>query len=189
MSHLKRLSNDPAVHVEVDRLVDLSSATSRQIAQLARDLRPSVLDDLGLVAALRSCTHEMSERVGVPVELSVLGSVPRLSRDAETAVFRVVQEALTNVAKHAGARAVRVDLSADADVLRFSVSDDGRGFDPSAVEARTGESGPSGLGLTGIRERVQLLDGSVEISSRPGLGTCVAATVPIGPAESIEEAA
>src|SRR5205814_3241521 len=105
----------------------------RQLSGLAHDLRPSVLDHLGLVAALRSYGREFEQRFDLRVALSVRGTVPRLRPDAETAAFRIVQEALTNVAKHAQARRVAVLVRASDGEMRIEVDDDGRGFDPAAL--------------------------------------------------------
>jgi two-component system sensor histidine kinase UhpB len=189
LAHLKRLSDDRAVQDEVDRLVEVSAEAGRQIAALARDLRPSVLDDLGLVPALRSYVREVAERTGLEVELSTHGAVPRLSSDAETAIFRVVQEALTNVAKHAQAEHAWVELTPEAEELLVEVRDDGRGFaDPTPRPSIDGTT-PSGLGLTGIRERIQLLEGAVQITSAPGEGTRILARVPIEGARPAGKAA
>jgi signal transduction histidine kinase len=130
----------------------------------------------------------MGERTEIAIDVVVEGAIPRLGSDAETALFRVVQESLTNVAKHAAAGQVAVRIEAADDELRLSVRDDGRGFDPDALPDRP-SGGPSGLGLAGIKERIQLLGGTVEISSTPGLGTCLNATVPIALPEPMERAA
>lgn len=177
LSRLKRLSHDAVVAKEVDHLVILASDSSRQISALARDLRPAVLDDLGLVPALRSYTHELAARIDLPVSFAVSGTVPRLAPDAETAIFRVVQEALTNVAKHAHAQHAWVELAVEGGHLAARVRDDGRGFDPQAMGTRPG----AGLGLAGIRERVQLLGGQFELRSTVGEGSTVLVTVPMIP--------
>jgi signal transduction histidine kinase len=189
LGRIKQLSSDPAVGAEVDQLVELSAETGRQIARLARDLRPSVLDDLGLVPALRTCAREFSDRIGVEVDLSASGDIPRLSRDAETTIFRIVQEALTNVAKHARASRVWIELGADQRRLTVSVRDDGRGFEAPTAAAEPRDGGSGGLGLAGIRERAGLLEGSVEISSAPGQGTRLVATVPLDAANPVRKAA
>jgi signal transduction histidine kinase len=181
LSRVQRLARDEATVAEVDRLITLATQTGRQISALARDLRPSVLDDLGLVPALRSYSREFSERIGVPVQFALSGPLPRLAPEAETAVFRVVQEALTNVAKHAQAGHAWVNLAAIGDQLQVEVRDDGRGFDPNTVtqvRSLNGSSG-AGLGLNGIRERVQLLGGQVDLASENGGGTRIRVTFPL----------
>jgi signal transduction histidine kinase len=172
LAHLRRLVKDPACAEEIERLTALTTDTGRQITGLARDLRPSVLDDLGLLPALRSYAQEISSRVGIPVDVAVRGAVPRLSADAETAVFRIVQEALTNVAKHARAQHAWVDLVADDGHLSLTVRDDGRGFDADGHRTAPGR----GLGLAGIRERAHLLHGRVRIDAASGQGTRLTVT-------------
>ncbi len=182
LAHLQQLSNDPTMRDEVARLIDLSSETGRQIAQQARDLRPAAIDDLGLVPALRGCAREFAERTGVEIAFSSAPGVPRLSRDAELATFRIVQEALTNVAKHACATRCQVSLDSDAQEMTITVRDDGRGFDATCaapIPSRNGAEGVPGLGLIGMRERVDLLGGSVSITSSAGAGTVLVATIPL----------
>ncbi len=176
LARVQKLTTSPEAAAELDRLVALAAETGHQVASLARDLRPAVLDDLGLIPALRTYTHEFTDRIGVPVALDVAGSIPRISTDAETAIFRVVQEALTNVAKHAHARHVWLQVSLQGGELRVVVRDDGRGFDPRA-KVDVGRS--SGLGLAGIEERVRLLDGTFELTSEVGKGTSILVSIPV----------
>lgn len=177
LGHLRRIARDSDVIAEVDRLSHLSSQTVHQIASLARDLRPSVLDDLGLMPALRGYIHEFGERYGIRIDLSASTVIPRLPPEAETALFRVVQEALTNVAKHARAQRAWVDIDAPNGELRLAVRDDGRGFDSRAIARRDGHGHGPGLGLVGMRERVQLLGGELVIDSSEE-GTCLRVTLP-----------
>jgi signal transduction histidine kinase len=168
---VQRSALDAATRGEVQRLMELCATTTRRLAALARDLRPSVLDDFGLLPAVRSLVREFADRYGVATELHVHGDVPRLASEAETAVYRVVQEALTNVARHARASRVDVTLETRGSELHVRVQDNGRGFDPRA--------GPPGIGLAGIQERVQLLEGEFAITSRLDDGTVVAVSVPV----------
>jgi signal transduction histidine kinase len=187
LAHVKRVATDPVLAEEIDRLTVLAARTGRQVAGLARDLRPSVLDDLGLVPALRGLVREFTDRFGVPVELSVHGSVPRLAPDAETTVFRVVQEALTNVAKHAAATRVWVDLAVgEGAALHLVVRDDGRGFDPARLGPAGRSREQSGLGLGGIHERVRLLEGELAIETAPGAGTRLRVRLPLDTAPAAE---
>lgn len=144
------------------------------VRQLAFDLRPTVLDDVGLVAALRRLTGDLSARHGLVVGLSVdgLDDDGRCATEVETVVYRVVQEALTNVVRHARATRADVRLALAGGRLRAVVTDDGVGFDPAAARNRS-------LGLLGIRERTSLVDGRVGITSAPGWGTTVALEVPV----------
>ena len=173
LDHVRRACPDSGARAEVDQLIELASSAGRQIGALARDLRPAVLDDLGLVAALRSYSREYADRVGISVDVSAPASLPRLGPAVETAIFRVVQEALTNIAKHARATRARVELVVKQPRLTVRVEDDGVGFDTTRLNGHTG------LGLNGINERVGLLGGLCEVRSRPGVGTTITASIPL----------
>jgi signal transduction histidine kinase len=196
LTRVQHLTRDPAMVAELESLVALAGETGRQIGALARDLRPAVLDDLGLIPALRSYVREFSSRISLPIEFSVSGSVPRLWPEAETTIFRVVQEALTNVAKHARALHAWVHLGAHDGQLLVQIRDDGQGFDANAVaRPNPHQRGQRpGLGLAGIRERVHLLGGRCNIESEPGVGTRLLMTFQVGgdvaprPVHSHEEA-
>lgn len=142
---------------------------------LALDLRPSVLDDLGLPAALRSYVDRWARDAHVEAHLSI-DAIPRLAPELETSCFRVAQEALTNVARHAQARQVWLDLHLVSDALELQVRDDGVGFDVVAARERA-ISGAS-MGLLGMLERVVLLSGEVDLSSTRGGGTQLRARFP-----------
>lgn len=145
------------------------------LRRLSHELRPTVLDDLGLMPALEFLAEGISKRVGLPV--SVEG--PRRGRfpfSTETAVYRAVQEALNNVAKHARATRVQVRVGRQSGMIHCSVKDDGVGFEVSAEMKRKGDRG---LGLIGIRERLDALGGKLEIFSQPGKGTEMLITVPL----------
>jgi signal transduction histidine kinase len=143
---------------------------SRTIRKIMTTLRPPMLDDFGLPPALRWYADLYSERTGIAVSVQVDQGFPRLSEERETALFRIVQEALTNAAKHADARQVTVRLARDGCMVRLSIGDDGRGFNyPAAQVHRNG----SGWGLTTMRERVELIGGSFHLDSVPGVGTTV----------------
>lgn len=145
----------------------------REVHGLAVRLRPTSLDDIGLEPALSQLIAEWSSRSGVRAECHASGIGPgRLPAEVETTVYRVVQEALTNVAKHAGATAVSVVVTRPDGFVSVVVEDNGAGFDPGAA--------PKGrLGLLGMRERVELVGGTIEIESSPGAGTTVVAQIPI----------
>jgi signal transduction histidine kinase len=153
---------------------ELVSDALADVRQLAFDLRPTVLDDIGLVAALRRLTGDLAARHGfvVDVALDGLSEDGRFPTEVETVVYRVVQEALTNVVRHARARRVSVQLTQDRACLRAVVTDDGTGFDPEATGGRS-------LGLLGMRERATLVGGRVEIASAPGAGTRMELEVPV----------
>ncbi len=151
----------------------------RRTRNFSLDLRPSILDDFGLGAALRWCAERQAQRAGLAVELVADLPGERLPAPVETACFRVAQEALTNVVRHAGARRVRIEARRLGGEVHLSVHDDGAGFDPAAA---TGGQG-AGFGLRGMRERVELLGGAFAIDSQPGQGTTVSVRVPLAPAE------
>jgi PAS domain S-box-containing protein len=150
-------------------LLDTSVAATRRIAA---DLRPLVLDDLGLVPAVEWLVQNFTQRHGVPCTLDIDEDL-ELGEPHATGVFRIVQESLANVAKHAGASRVGVRVAREGAVLLLQVQDDGAGFDPAAPRR------PQSLGLAGLRERSQLLHGEVRIESAPGRGTRVEARVPL----------
>ncbi|MBI2837061.1 MAG: PAS domain S-box protein [Acidobacteria bacterium] len=149
----------------------------RKIRDLSLDLRPLVLDDLGLVAALRSCASRQSRLSGFEVSFTATPDELRLSPDLETACFRIAQETLTNAARHAHARRVRLEIRREGCDLHLSIKDDGIGFDVSSALGRAsrGES----LGLLGMRERASLLGGEIEVESAPAHGTEVRVRLPI----------
>jgi signal transduction histidine kinase len=144
----------------------------QDVRRLAVELRPKVLDDFGLVAALERLTETFSEQTGIEVDFhSALGET-RLPSEVETALFRVVQEALTNVVKHAGARRISVSVARRDGGVAAVIEDDGAGFDASATRE-------GGVGLLGMRERLALLDGRLEIESSERSGTTIVAEVPL----------
>jgi signal transduction histidine kinase len=147
----------------------------QSVRDLALDLRPSVLDDFGLPAALRWYVDRLARAAGVEAHLAV-EDVPRLEPELETACFRVAQEALTNVARHARARNVWLGLRYDRARLQLSVRDDGTGFDVGAAHDRAGAG--ASMGLLGMQERVSLLGGDLEIVCPPIGGTEVQARFP-----------
>jgi two-component system sensor histidine kinase UhpB len=163
----------------VRRLRDLAVQTLEEIRNLALDLRPSLLDDLGLVAAVRWYARTSATRADLDVDVALdgLDERDRLPPDVETTVFRVVQEGLTNIVKHARARRVAVELVRAPDGLIVRVSDDGRGMPPFDVAAaeRTGH-----LGLFGMVERAKLLGGEITIGPRAGGGTRLELRLPVG---------
>jgi signal transduction histidine kinase len=165
------------VRTRVEDARALANRTLSGVHQLILDLRPSVLDDLGLVPAIRWLAARHLEPLGVAVRCELEDLDRRIPVEMETALFRVVQEALTNVARHARAESVLIQLSVSAATLEIEIEDDGEGFEPQAVA--TAEPSGRGLGLMGIRERVELLGGSVRIDSSPRQGTRVLVRVPL----------
>jgi signal transduction histidine kinase len=160
----------------IDHALDLVDTGIRGIRSVVHSLRPSLLDDLGLLPALRSLITEFTERSGLAVTLEAPATVAPLTKDAELALFRALQEALSNVARHAEAGRVAVTIRQDADSLTLAVQDDGRGL-PEGVTPATIER-PGHMGITGMRERIGALGGTVAVETTPGAGVEVRVTVP-----------
>jgi signal transduction histidine kinase len=164
-----------------DRLVEAKGLTVRTLEELHRlifDLRPSVLDDLGLLSAIRWYAERHLERRGIAVRCEFSGVPDRLAPELETALFRVCQEAITNIAKHSGAETVLIQCLARDDRISIEIEDDGKGFSPESLPPPAARE--RGLGLLGMRERVELFGGTLELDSAPGQGTRIAVTVPVG---------
>ncbi len=152
---------------------NLNAETLREVRALAMGLRPAMLDELGLGPALRWQGREFSRRSGVPVTVQIDGDLDGLPETHRTCVYRIVQETLTNCARHAQAKSIRISLYGRNDRINLSVQDDGAGFDQDGATAR-------GLGLIGIQERVRELEGKVMVTSHPDKGTIVEVEVPVG---------
>ncbi len=166
----------PPEQQRLSRLRAIAEDTLRELRKMIYDLRPTILDDLGLAAAIRWYVKEHVEPQGLQVDLALTGLDERMPHHIETAVFRIVQEALTNILKHADARRAWVAVTLSDGQVRLSVADDGRGFDPQAVP-RAGDG--RGLGLMGMQERTELLGGTWKITSRPQAGTRIEAVIPV----------
>jgi len=165
------------VKVCLERIHTLTLQTLDGVHELLYDLRPSMLDHLGLMPAIRWFTESRLEPHGVRVNISEYNNSCRLLPEAEIAIFRVVQEAVTNISRHAGARNVKICCDLKAEMAKIEISDDGIGFDPSLVSLSpdTGQ----GFGLLGMSERLELVGGSFVINSSPGEGTCIDIRVPL----------
>jgi PAS domain S-box-containing protein len=148
------------------------------LRRFSRGLRPSVLDDLGLVPALRSVIAELGERTGIEASFTHSGSEARLSPDCEVALFRICQEGLRNVERHSGASRVTVKLSVEPAAVRLSIADNGRGF--VMPESTTRLAARGRLGLAGLQERATLVGGECRIASAPGKGTRITVRLPGG---------
>lgn len=151
---------------------DLVRSTLQDVRRLAVELRPKALDDFGLVAALERLTESFAEQTGIDIEFVHTLPDGRLPSDLETALYRIVQESLTNVVKHARASNVSIVLSGAAGSASVVVEDDGVGFEPGRLSG-------DGIGLLGMRERIGILGGTVTLESRPGAGTTFRAEIPL----------
>jgi two-component system, NarL family, sensor histidine kinase UhpB len=170
-------SDDPRIQEVAGRLEQSTVAALEGVRRLALELRPPALDDLGLAEALGELCQRFREATGCSIKLDVRGMRGRLSAEVELVLYRVAQEALTNVAKHAKATLVTVDLERTEHDVSLSVKDNGTGFDRSRFSPSDGVG--LGLGLFGMEERATLLGGTLRIWSTPGQGTEVFAFVPL----------
>jgi signal transduction histidine kinase len=158
----------PDLYAENLRIVE---EALQQVRSLAMALRPSMLDDLGLAPALKWMAEQSATRGGFEVKFHQERTLGRLAPDIETACFRIVQEALTNITRHAHARQVDISLRRDSSDVLLQVSDDGVGFDTGAMHERA--TNGASLGVLGMQERATLLGGQLDISSQPGKGSTV----------------
>jgi two-component system sensor histidine kinase UhpB len=175
---LERAKSATEMRGQINELRELTLQTLEAVRKLAVELRPTTLDDLGLLAALEAYTDSYRSRMPLQVEFAVRGfddDSARLPPQLELVLYRVVQEALTNAAKHSGAQHVRVELRRARDELIARVTDDGQGFDVDDVM----RSRERGLGLFGMQERLALVRGTLIIDSSPGEGTSIEALVPV----------
>jgi signal transduction histidine kinase len=162
---------------ELDRILKQVRATVSDARRVIANLRPTVLDDLGLAAAV-SLEVERLSKEGYHVDYDERLGNERLPGEMEIALFRVTQEALTNMRKHAGTKWVSIELGRRNGEVHLEVRDRGRGFDPAALETLGGGPGER-VGLEGMRERISMLGGQLEIQSRPDDGTSIAANIPL----------
>ncbi len=172
------LADDPeAVKEQLAALGESASGAVEEVRRMMSDLRPSILDDMGLESAVRWYTETHLENEGIGVELDLQRNHAPLSPNVEISAFRVFQEAITNVVKHAGASKVSISLTYDNDQMGGMIEDDGVGFELSAVQP--GADGGWSVGLLGMTERVSLLGGSLIIDSTPDSGTKVKFEIPL----------
>lgn len=175
---LRVVENTPPDNAEftqrAEELRELVTDTLDDVRQLAFDLRPTVLDDIGLVAGIERLIETFRVRQGLTVTLAFggLDDDERLPRETETVIYRIVQEALTNVTRHAGTTTARVEFSVAEGRVAVEVRDDGQGFDPELVAGS--------LGLLGMTERAALIDATIRVESSPGVGTTVRLEAPRG---------
>jgi PAS domain S-box-containing protein len=173
---IERKATDPqAVQAEVFVMNRMLESVLEELHRLAMDLRPASLDHLGLATALRQHVAMVNEKYGLEAKFEMLGPQDRLPDDIEIAFYRIVQEALNNVVRHARAKHVDVAIDRRADCLVLIIEDDGKGFDPQAAIERGDR-----LGLFGMRERAEMLGGNLIIESTPGKGTTLVVEVPYG---------
>ena len=169
--------DSPSLQERVTAMLSLTDSTIASVRRISSELRPGLLDDLGLGAAVEWLAQDFRSRTGIDCALESGLDTLALDTKLSTAVFRILQEALTNVARHSGATRVAISIRRDDGRLTLTVKDDGRGISEAEVAGKTS------LGLVGMRERVLLLGGEVRITGEPGKGTTVTARLPLGQPE------
>lgn len=173
LKNLQTACGDPRLEQQTESLRRVAAQTLDEVHEISMRLRPHILDDLGLSAALERLTREWQERYKIPLDLLIHCGEERLPGEVETAIYRIVQESLTNAARHAGAQSASVLVERRGQAVIAVVEDDGQGFDPTQTP------GERHLGLAGMRERAELLGGKLTIESQPGAGTSVHVQIPI----------
>lgn len=174
------LSENAALRDGFERVRDIAQRTLDETRALSHDLRPTILDDFGLVAALHWFADEYTRTFGVPVEVHAEQPDQALTPEMELALFRIAQEALTNSGKYAEASRGCVELTFPDEMAQLTVEDNGKGFEP---RDRAGPTRQGGLGLYGMEERAELLGGRLAVESEPGKGTRITALIPLVPLE------
>lgn len=165
---LERCSSLEDVKVQTEDIRQLALRTLQEVRRLAADLRPAALDDLGLISALEGYIYNYASKTHIEVDFQPHDlDTLRLAHDVEIVLYRVIQEALTNIARHANASQVMVNIERDQECIRVLVTDDGCGFDAAALLKKADH----GLGILGMQERIQLIGGRFRIDSAPGSGT------------------
>ena len=173
----RRIQPDDAIGQRyLESIRTLADSSVNAIRDIALLLRPSMLDDLGLIPALEWQAREVSRRTGIKVEVVAENVPDLLSDEVRTCIYRVVQEALQNVSRHSGAKTAVITVRDVGGALFLSVADDGRGFDPERTR---------GVGMLGIEERIRQLGGRLQVESAPGKGTTLRSALPVGAARTV----
>ena len=168
----KQLNHDQALEKQLQAITDMIAHVTRSIRRISTQLRPAVLDDIGLVEAMKWQTEEFEKRFSIPVTAFFSDIPDNLQQDIAVTLFRIYQETLTNIVRHAAASHVEVRLTADHRHIGLEVQDDGRGFEEEKIGSKRT------LGLLGMKERALVIGGEFEISSRPGKGTSIKILIP-----------
>jgi signal transduction histidine kinase len=166
---------DPTLKTKIADTQRLVENSVIAVHQFARDLRPTVLDDFGLVPALHAYTKDLAARKKIAIQLTVFAGVEALESAKRTVLFRVAQEALTNIIRHAEATQIKIVITDISGMVRMEINDNGKSFQ---VEKILLAKNPQRLGLIGMKERLEMVGGSVAIKSAPGKGTTVRAEIP-----------
>jgi PAS domain S-box-containing protein len=182
---MQRLSHTSSLAIPLAESMDIIEQAIQQVRNLSLDLRPSMLDDLGLLATLRWYLDRQAKWAGFITQFTADPPDMQLPSNLETVCFRLVQEALTNVMRHAQAQRVQINLQQHQTELELFIQDDGLGFEVEATLARVAHG--TGLGLLGMQERVALLGGQLDINSAPGRGVEIRVCLPLSPRDGYEK--
>ena len=180
---LERAGTAEEAQKRVHELRELTALALEDVRRVSVDLRPTILDDLGLAPALEWRVDEMNKSDDVSATFTAKGLETRMPRNMELVFYRIGQEALNNIGRHAHARHIHVSLTQSDSTMSLIVQDDGRGFDPQHIESDERQ----GLGLEGMRERITMIDGELTIDSSPGAGSTVTALAPLPDAKQSRE--
>lgn len=182
--NLELLSNPENQKEEIEKRIkdckQLVKTTIEDVRRFSHELRPAILDDLGLLPAFQSHARGYMERTGIEIQINGLRDIDEISDELKTVLYRIFQESLNNIAKHAHASKVKIDITHQGDKLNFKIQDNGVGFNTDDVLNRDVKSG--GLGIKGIRERVELIGGELNLKSKPNKGTELWVSIPYGEA-------
>ncbi len=173
--------NTDGLQKKIARTQKLVEKSVNIVHRFARDLRPTLLDDLGLIPALHSYLKEFTKRTKVRISFTAFAGAEKLSSPRRTVLYRVAQSALNNIAQHARATQVGISIQKEKNSLRMTVHDDGRSFDVERVLFAKNRHRRKGLGLLGMRERIEMVGGTFSIASAPGKGTTIIAQLPFPP--------
>ncbi len=184
LENVNHMNVDASTSLELERSIKLVEASVNQVRELSLELRPPELDHLGLISALRWYIDRQAEHAGLTADIHLPENQVNLAPEAVTACFRIVQEAMTNTIRHASATEVRLDLLEHENMMKLTFQDDGVGFDSKAALAGIGLG--INLGLTGMKERTELIGGKLEILSAPDNGTKIIVSVPLGSSDTVE---
>jgi signal transduction histidine kinase len=171
---IEKTKPSPEIRPMVDRILRTVDATVTAVQRISSELRPGVLDDLGLYAAIEAEALLFEERTGIECELSLPDDAPDIDKSSGVAIYRIVQEALTNVARHSNAGRVEIRIRQRTNIMFLEIRDDGRGITPAEL------ANASSLGLAGIRERADMIGATALIEGVPGRGTIVSIRIPLG---------
>ena len=173
----KLKERDEKARREALKAKTLLERAMQEVRRISQNLRPSELDDLGLVPALRSLCHEFGERTGMAVNLSFAGLPKSFADEAELNLYRIIQEALNNIEKHSQATAVELRLARDGSAIKVTIRDNGQGFNTQFIRER--KTKKPGIGLVDMKERAAFAGGAFNLTSTPGQGTEVEIRVPV----------